>query len=79
MELSFVLFIYLITLTSHDEHDAEHIITMQKDDEETDPTYQPSAPTVTPEDEEMSHTVLSTMNQLSQSSPVRFAVKRKLC
>ena len=34
------------SLTCHDEHYAEHIIPVQKDPEETDPTYQPSAPTI---------------------------------
>ena len=64
------------SITCHNEDDADYG-TIEKHHKETDPTYQPSTPTVTFEDEEMSSIVLSIMNQLSQSSPVRFAVKRK--
>ena len=66
----------LNSITCHNEDDADYG-TIEKDHKETDPTYQPSTPTVTSEDEEMSNIVLSTMNQVSHSSPVRFAVKRK--
>ena len=78
MGLTFVLTTHLSenSITCHNEDDADYG-TIEKDHKETDLTYQPSTPTVTSEDEEMSNIVLSTMNQLSQSSPVHFAVKRK--